>query len=94
MWTGLRIRHYLLRWFGLSLFVLVAIRLWALPIQADRFLANPRFATFVVVAACFAVAFFLAREHHEGEGTLSSDEERFFKAVGLAQMCYSSRPFP
>ena len=23
-------------------------------------------------------------EHHEGEGTLSSDEERFFKAVGLA----------
>ena len=84
VWTGLRIRHYLLRWFGLSLFVLVAIRLWALPIQADRFLANPRFATFVVVAACFAVAFFLAREHHEGEGTLSSDEERFFKAVGLA----------
>ena len=94
VWTGLRIRHYLLRWFGLSLFVLVAIRLWALPIQADRFLANPRFATFVVVAACFAVAFFLAREHHEGEGTLSSDEERFFKAVGLAaNVLLLSAPF-
>jgi uncharacterized membrane protein len=81
VWSGFRVKLGLLRWAGLWLLGIVALRLFLFPIPAERFLINPRFATLAVVIACLAVSFFFSRANM---GLLSSDEGRFFGLVGLA----------
>lgn len=61
MWTGVRARLWYLRTAAYVVFALVALRLLAVPLFAEEFLFNARFATFVVVAAAVAASVWLAR---------------------------------
>ena len=81
IWSGLRAQLRLLRGAGLLLFGVVALRLLLIPIPAERFLLNPRFAIFAVTVACFAAALFFVRRN---EVSLSDDERNLFAAVGVA----------
>jgi uncharacterized membrane protein len=66
IWSGLRAQFAALRWAGLALFVIVAGRLALIPIPADTFLLNERFATFAICVVCMALSCYFAA---------SSDEE-------------------
>ncbi len=81
VWSGFEVNLRALRWAGLSLFGVTAFRLWFFEVPAHRFLLNPRFLTFAVAVACFAVAFFLSQRHRD---ELSEGERRAFDLVGLA----------
>jgi len=63
VWTGLRSRSLPLRSTGYVLLGIAAFRIFLLPIPAPQFIFNARFATYIVVIACFAAALFAAREH-------------------------------
>ena len=85
IWSGFRIRFPLLRTAGLILFAIVAFRLFN-PMEAGRFLLNPRFAVFAISVLCFAAAVFFARERQE---ELSDGERDAFAAAGLGITFYS-----
>jgi uncharacterized membrane protein len=81
IWSGLRMKTWALRAAGLLLFVIAAVRLCVIPIYADVFLFNPRFAAFAVTVACFLAAMNLARRQWDelGEG-----ERNVFAVLGVA----------
>jgi uncharacterized membrane protein len=61
--TGYRALAPLLRYAGFFLLALAALRVVFLPLPAQQFLLNERFATYVGVIVCMGVALFTAREH-------------------------------
>ncbi|HTV57289.1 MAG TPA: DUF2339 domain-containing protein [Verrucomicrobiae bacterium] len=82
VWSGLRIRMRLLRSAGLLLFLIVAIRLIAFPIQAEPvFLLNSRFLTIAMCAASFLAAYILAAF---SEVQLDTAETQLYMALGGA----------
>ena len=72
IWSGLRIRIGALRAAGFVLFVIAACRLTFIPLPAQQFLLNARFATFAVTVACFFLACYFAR----AEGVALEEPER------------------
>jgi len=60
-WSGLRIRVAALRGAAFLLFVVVALRLVFIPIEAHQFVLNARFATFAAGVASFLLACYFAR---------------------------------
>ena len=80
VWIGFQTKVRLLRWAGLLLFAVIAFRLFAFPIPAERFLMNLRFAAFAVSVACFCTAYVFASRHEEDQ---SNDERQAFAVLGL-----------
>jgi uncharacterized membrane protein len=72
IWSGLRVRFAAVRWAGLVLFAIVAGRLVLIPIPADTFLLNARFATFAICVACMALSCYFAATSDEELGEQES----------------------
>ncbi len=62
IWSGFTVKMPLMRWASFLLFAFVVGRLVTLPIPADTFLLNARFATFLVAVACFFGACYFAKQ--------------------------------
>jgi uncharacterized membrane protein len=75
IWSGLRAQFAALRWAGLALFAIVAGRLALIPIPADTFLWNERFATFAISVVCLALSCYFAAMSDE---ELSEQESKAF----------------
>jgi uncharacterized membrane protein len=80
VWSGVRTGERRLRLSGLALFALVAWRLAAAPLSADRFLFNPRFAVFLAVIASAALA--VAWVYRAGPA-VKAPERGWFWALGI-----------
>ena len=63
VWTGFRVISNFLRQYGYLLLGIAALRLLLLPPPGGGFLFNPRFAAYLEMIACFAVALWSARRH-------------------------------
>ena len=63
VWTGFRSVTLLLRGAGYALLVIAAFRVLALPLPAQAFLFNQRFATYLALIACFAAVLLVARQN-------------------------------
>jgi len=81
IWSGLRVRFAAVRWAGLVLFAIVAGRLVLIPIPADTFLLNARFATFAICVACMALSCYFAATSDE---ELSEQESLAFVITSIA----------
>ncbi len=81
IWSGLRVRFAAVRWAGLVLFAIVAGRLALIPIPADTFLLNARFATFAICVACMALSCYFAATSDE---ELSEQESMAFVITAIA----------
>jgi len=81
VWGGLRVRFAAMRWGGLVLFVIVAGRLALIPIPADTFLLNARFATFAISVACMALGCYFAATSDE---ELAEGESKAFVITAIA----------
>jgi uncharacterized membrane protein len=81
IWSGLRVRFAAVRWAGLVLFATVAGRLVLIPIPADTFLLNARFATFAICVACMALSCYFAATSDE---ELSEQESMAFVITSIA----------
>jgi uncharacterized membrane protein len=68
IWSGLKVKLPIMRWAGFLLFAIVAGRLAVIPIPADTFILNARFATFIIAVACFLAACYFASESEEEIG--------------------------
>ena len=66
--TGFRSLMTLLRYAGFFLLVLAALRVVFLPLPAQPFLFNERFATYVGVIVCMGVTLFASREYRTSIG--------------------------
>jgi uncharacterized membrane protein len=80
-WSGLRIRVAALRGVAFVLFLVVALRLAFIPLAAQNFLLNARFATFAVTVASFLLACYFARAASDG---LEEAERGAFAATAIA----------
>src|SRR5271154_1897381 len=81
IWGGLRARFAAMRWAGLALFAIVAGRLALIPIPADTFLWNERFATFAISVACMALSCYFAATSDE---ELGEQESGAFMVTAIA----------
>jgi len=81
IWSGLRAQFAALRWAGLALFAIVAGRLALIPIPADTFLWNERFATFAISVACMALSCYFAATSDE---ELGEQESGAFMVTAIA----------
>jgi uncharacterized membrane protein len=63
VWTGFRVASNFLRQSGYLLLALSALRLLLLPPEGGGFIFNTRFAAYLVMIACFAVALWSARDY-------------------------------
>jgi len=63
VWTGFRAASNFLRQAGYLLLAISALRVLFFPPEGGTFLFNPRFAAYLVMIACFAVALRSARSH-------------------------------
>lgn len=63
VWTGFQTVNNYLRQAGYLLLAISGFRLLIEPPEGGAFLFNPRFAAYVVLIACFAVALWAARTH-------------------------------
>jgi uncharacterized membrane protein len=86
IWSGLRIRVPALRAAGFLLFTVAACRLAFIPLPADQFILNARFATFVITVACFLLACYFART--EG-ADLGANEQFAYLATAIAANIYA-----
>ncbi|HSC45078.1 MAG TPA: DUF2339 domain-containing protein [Candidatus Acidoferrum sp.] len=77
VWTGFRTTGNFLRQAGYLLLAISALRLLFFPPDGGAFLFNSRFAAFLIMIACFALALWAARSHADEVG----DTERI--EVGL-----------
>jgi len=68
VWTGFRAANQFLRQAGYLLLGISALRVLFFPPQGGAFLFNPRFAGYLVMIACFALALGSARAHESGFG--------------------------
>lgn len=80
VWSGFRVNLRWLRRAGLLLLGIAASRLFLFPIDAERFVLNPRFATLAVVIACLVMAIGSSRK---SDKLLSAGERRLFGLVGF-----------
>jgi uncharacterized membrane protein len=81
IWGGLRARFAAMRWAGLALFAIVAGRLALIPIPADTFLLNARFATFAICVACMGMSCYFAASSDE---ELAPEESMAFVITAIA----------
>jgi uncharacterized membrane protein len=81
IWGGLRARFAAMRWAGLALFAIVAGRLALIPIPADTFLRNARFATFAICVACMALSCYFAASSDQ---ELAPEESMAFVITAIA----------
>jgi uncharacterized membrane protein len=80
IWTGFAVRWWFLRAAGLLLYGIAVVRIPGVALHADAFLLNERFATFLVLIACFGAAlYFWSRNGDQ----LGQWERRFFSALGV-----------
>jgi uncharacterized membrane protein len=86
IWGGLRVRVSALRAAGFLLFAVAACRLVFIPLPADQFLLNARFATFAITVACFLLACYFSRT--EG-AALGEHEQLAFLATAIAANIYA-----
>jgi hypothetical protein len=70
-----------MRWAGFLLFAIVAGRLAVIPIPADTFILNARFATFIIAVACFFASCYFASESEEEIG---AEEAFMYLATAIA----------
>lgn len=63
VWTGFRTLTLLWRQAGYFLLAVAAFRVLAVPLPAQTFLLNQRFATYLALISCFAVVLLLARQY-------------------------------
>ena len=77
VWTGFRAASLHLRQAGYLLFAIAAFRVLFFPLPAATFLFNQRFATYLALIACFAIALLVAREHFDSLG----DGEKHLLAI-------------
>jgi len=68
VWTGFRAANQFLRQAGYLLLGISALRVLFFPPEGGTFLFNPRFAAYLVMIACFALALWSARAHESGIG--------------------------
>jgi len=68
VWTGFRAANQFLRQAGYLLLGISALRVLFFPPEGGAFLFNPRFAEYLVMIACFALALGSARAHQGGIG--------------------------
>ena len=85
IWSGLRVQVSALRAAGFLLFVVAACRLAFIPLPADRFLLNARFATFAIAVTCFLLACYFART--EGEPLGEHEQLAFLGTAIAANIC-------
>jgi uncharacterized membrane protein len=87
IWSGFSTSTRLLRMAGLTIFVLVAVRLVVAPIEGGHLFLNPRFETFALVIACLGATTFLASRHRSelerGERTLYSIAQVVINVLAL-----------
>ncbi len=81
IWSGVRAQFSAMRWAGLVLFAIVAGRLALIPIPADTFLLNERFATFAICVACMALSCYFAATSDE---ELGEQESGAFMVTAIA----------
>jgi uncharacterized membrane protein len=81
VWSGFRVRWWFLRFSGLALFAGVIFRCFFFVPEADVFLLNPRFATFVVAIVSMGASVYFCRKQSEG---ISANEADLFNVLGVA----------
>jgi uncharacterized membrane protein len=86
VWTGLRLQTAWLRWNGVAVLVVVAVYLFASPIDVDRAFLNGRFATFLVVVAAFGAVRWLSQRY---ASILEPSEESGYRAFGIAANAFA-----
>jgi uncharacterized membrane protein len=86
VWTGLRLKTAWLRWNGVAVLIVVAVYLFASPIEADRAFLNGRFATFLAVVGAFAAVRWLS---HRFASILEPGEESGYRAFGIAANAFA-----
>jgi uncharacterized membrane protein len=78
IWSGFSTNTRMLRMAGFVIFVLVAMRLVAAPVEGGHLLLNPRFETFALVIACFGAAVFMASRRRD---EVASDERVLYNIL-------------
>jgi uncharacterized membrane protein len=86
VWTGFRSVVPRLRQAGYVILAIAAFRVVVLPLPARNFLLNQRFATYLAVIACLAVALCAAREHL---ASLSEGEKHFLAVLAVGISVYA-----
>jgi uncharacterized membrane protein len=86
VWSGVRMKTWQMRAAGLLLLTISAARLALIPIPAESFLFNARFAAFAVQVACFGVALHFARTIWD---ELAANEQNIFGVMGVAINLYA-----
>jgi uncharacterized membrane protein len=81
-----RIKTWQMRAAGLLLLAISAARLALIPIPAETFLWNARFAAFAVQVACFGIALYFARTIWS---ELGGNEQNIFGLMGVAINFYA-----
>ncbi len=86
VWSGVRMKTWQMRAAGLLLLTVSAARLALIPIPAETFLLNARFAAFAVQVACFGIALYFARKIRS---ELGANEQNIFGLMGVAINVYA-----
>ena len=86
IWTGFRSATLLLRQAGYLLLGIAALRVLMLPLPAQTFLFNQRFATYLALIACLAIALVAARQYLDSAG---DGEKNFLAVVAVAINVYA-----
>jgi uncharacterized membrane protein len=86
VWTGLRSATLLLRQAGYLLLGIAAFRVLALPLRAETFLFNQRFATYLALIACLAAVLIAARQYLD---SIAEGERHFLAVVAIAVNVYA-----
>lgn len=81
VWTGFRALSNFLRQSGYLLLAIAALRLLFFPPEGGTFLFNPRFAAYVVIIVCFAIALWSARSHASEVGDAERVEVGIFAVI-------------
>jgi len=81
VWSGFRARWWFLRASGIALFGGVVFRFWFFMPEANSFLLNPRFATFVVALASMGASVYFWRKQPD---TIVGNEKDLFHILGVA----------
>jgi len=81
VWTGFRAAAGLLRSAGYLLLAISALRVLVFPLPARQFLFNERFATYVVLIACFGAVLWAAQQY---SSAVQQNEERVVGFVVVA----------
>jgi len=81
VWSGFRTRWWFLRASGIALFAGVVFRFWFFMPEANSFLLNPRFATFVVVVAAMGAAVYFWRKQPD---LIGGNEKDLFHILAVA----------